>query len=103
MEVNRLISVEGVLTSSDFWEASRQSPDTDFGDLGNIKMIIKKKKKKTFTSTVPVFFSFSFFFSQTFVLLNISRNTCTVKPSTVKRTNILFLIDSSCVAFVSSN
>lgn len=103
MEVNRLISVEGVLTSSDFWEASRQSPDTDFGDLGNIKMIIKKKKKKDIYINCACLFFFFFFFSQTFVLLNISRNTCTVKPSTVKRTNILFLIDSSCVAFVSSN
>lgn len=87
MEVNRLISVERVLTSSDFWEASRQSPDTDFRDLGNIKMIIKKKKK--ITSALPAFFLF-FLFSHTFVLLNISRNTCTVKPKTVKRTNILF-------------
>lgn len=43
VEVNRLISVEGVLTSSDFWEASRQSPDTDFRDLGNIKMVIKRR------------------------------------------------------------
>lgn len=105
MEVNRLVSVEGVLTSSDFWEASRQSPDTNFGDLGNIKMIIKKKKKKRHLHQLCLsFFLFLFlFFSQTFVLLNISRNTCTVKPSTVKRTNILFLIDSYCVAFVSSN
>lgn len=85
MEVNRLISVERVLTSSDFWEASRQSPDTDFRDLGNIKIIIKKKK---ITSALPAFFFF--LFSHTFVLLNISRNTCTVKPKTVKRTNILF-------------
>lgn len=86
MEVNRLISVERVLTSSDFWEASRQSPDTDFRDLGNIKIIIKKKKNYISSACI---FSF-FLFSHTFVLLNISRNTCTVKPKTVKRTNILF-------------
>jgi len=64
VEVNRLISVERVLTGSDFWEVSRQSPDTDFRDLGNIKMIIKKKKKThpTFTSVAPGGFSFFGFF-----------------------------------------
>lgn len=65
VEVNRLISVEGVLTSSDFWEASRQSPDTDFRDLGNIKMVIKRrgggvKKKDIYISCACVFVFFFF-------------------------------------------
>lgn len=62
VEVNRLISVEGVLTSSDFWEASRQSPDTDFRDLGNIKMVIKRRgggeKKDIYISCACVFVFF---------------------------------------------
>lgn len=53
----------------------QDTPDSDFRDLGNIKITIKKKKKatQTFTSAVPAAFFVFLFFPHTFVPLNLSK------------------------------